>query len=648
MIVATAGHVDHGKTSLVRALTDIDTDRLEEEKRRGMSIDLGFAYADFGLTTPIGFVDVPGHERFVRNMLAGVAAIDCALLVIAADDGPMPQTLEHLAILQLLGLQRGVIALTKIDRVDAQRQAQAERDIRALLAHTSFHDAPILPVVATTGQGVGALRDYLTGIASHASEPSRSGNFRMSVDRAFSLAGAGLVVTGAVYSGRASVGERVLISPKGVEARIRSIHAQNLPSEHATAGQRCALNLSGQELRRVDVERGDWVVAPEIHSPTDRVDVELSLLETETRTLNDGTLVQLHLAAVSVAARVVLLGVKALAPGKSALAQLVLDKPIGALRADRFVLRDQAAQRTIGGGWVIDPFGASRGRAKASRLAELGAMRQATPQQALAELLLQRTAGVDLRIFERAWNLDQAGRQAVRSAVNMQLHESLGPDLAIDTSAWHSQRMSLMQAMASYHQTHNEHIGAAESDLISLALGVNGSVPNAATTKISRAALRSLLTEHAIVRDGLHLRLPAHSARLSQNDQILLDRVSITLRHSGLRAPIVGELSKELDVGQPLLLAFLQRASQSGHLAKIAENRFYLPETVEALVQVARELAALNGDQGFDAAAYRDKSGIGRNLTIQVLEFLDRNGFTRFVRERRWMTETGSRSGGLN
>ncbi len=646
MIVATAGHVDHGKTSLVRALTNVDTDRLEEEKRRGMSIDLGFAYADFGLSTPIGFVDVPGHERFVRNMLAGVAAIDFALLVIAADDGPMPQTREHLAILELLGFEHGAIALTKIDRVDAQRQAQAEHEIRALLAHTGLRNAPILPMVATTGEGVGALRDYLTVTARAAQAPGRAGNFRLSVDRAFSLAGAGLVVTGAVYSGQAAVGDHVIISPKGIEARIRSIHAQNLPAQQALAGQRCALNLSGLELKKVDVERGDWVLAPEIHWPSDRLDVELRLLASEARMLSDGAPVQLHLAAVSVPARVILIGAKTLAAGGTALAQLALEKPVGALRGDRFVVRDQAAQRTIGGGRVIDPFAAARGRAKPARLAELKAMSCAEPHEALAQLLQQKSAGVELQTFERAWNLNPQQRQSLRDTVDMQLIDSLGPDIAIGTTEWNGLRSSLSAALAVHHQQYSENIGATESELVSTAFGLNGTIQNSSAKKIARAALRSLIVEQLVIRDGLHLRLPTHSARLSAKDQILFDRVSARLRSSGLRPPIVGELAKELGIEGTQLLAFLQRASQSGHLAQVASNRFYLPDTVESLVQVARELASLSAEQGFDAAAYRDKSGIGRNLTIQVLEFLDRSGFTRFTRERRWMTDAGKRSGG--
>ena len=227
MIVATAGHVDHGKTSLIKALTGIDTDRLEEEKRRGMSIDLGFAYADFGGDASIGFVDVPGHEKFVRNMLAGVAAIDFALLIVAADDGPMPQTLEHLAILDLLGVSHGAVALTKIDRVPQERIAQAKLEIAALLAQTTLRNASVFPVAATTGEGVDALREYLAAAHRALGQRPANGNFRMAADRCFSLAGTGLVVTGAVFSGMVQIDDQVVISPHGTSARVRGIHAMN-------------------------------------------------------------------------------------------------------------------------------------------------------------------------------------------------------------------------------------------------------------------------------------------------------------------------------------------------------------------------------------------------------------------------------------
>ncbi len=632
MIVATAGHVDHGKTSLIRSLTGTDTDRLAEEKRRGMSIDLGFAYADLAPGVRAGFVDVPGHERFIRNMLAGVAAIDAALLVVAADDGPMPQTLEHLAVLRLLGVSRGLVALTKTDRVPPARIREVTDEIRAVLAEGPLRDAPVFPVVATTGEGVDALRAYLAEMGRGLSARAADGNFRLCVDRSFSLPGAGPVVTGVVFSGSARPGDPVLVSPQGIEARIRAIRAQDLPADAACAGQRCALNLAGVELRHAEIRRGDWIVAPRAHAPTTRIDVALTVLGSEPRPLADGARVQLHLGAASVDARIALLGERAVPPGGNACAQLVLHEPIGALHGDRFILRDPSVHRTVGGGTVLDPFGPVRGRARPERLGELAAMGEAAPERALTRLLDATPEGVDLSRFETAWNLDEAGSARLREAVTPRLVADGQRILAISPAHWRGLETRIAGALQTHHDEHGDSVGPTETALAA-ALGQHR--PTAAL----RAAVRAMIALGTVVRDGLSLRLPGHCARLADADRVLLERITGVLNGTGLRPPIVGELAQLLDVDQPVLLAFLRRASLLGHLVQVAPNRFYLPSGVSALAGVARELAAESPDGSFDAAAYRDRSGIGRNLTIQVLEFLDRAGHTRFARDRRTMIE---------
>ena len=275
MIIGTAGHIDHGKTALVRALTGVDTDRLPEEKARGITLDLGYAYQPLESGDVLGFVDVPGHERLVHTMVAGATGIDFVLLVVAADDGPMPQTCEHVQVLDLLGLARGAVALTKGDRVSTERASEAAVEIRHLLAATPLADSPIFPVCALTGAGIGDLRQYLQEAARQT--PPRAGGerFRLAVDRSFTLTGIGTVVTGTVYSGCVRVGDRLLISPSGREARVRGIHAQNQPAECGAAGQRCALNLAGPDLHRQDIHRGDWALDAALHAPTTRLDVEL-------------------------------------------------------------------------------------------------------------------------------------------------------------------------------------------------------------------------------------------------------------------------------------------------------------------------------------------------------------------------------------
>jgi selenocysteine-specific elongation factor len=354
MIVGTAGHIDHGKTSLVRALTGVDTDRLKEEKVRGISIDLGFAYLPAPDGSVLGFVDVPGHEKFVHNMLAGATGIDLVLMVIAANDGIMPQTREHLAIVDLIGIDRGIVALTKTDLATPQLAAKVADDIKQLLNGTGLADAAVVPVSTISGDGIGELRDRLFDAAQTMGARATAERFRLTVDRSFTLAGTGTVVTGTVLSGAISTGDRVMISPSGLIARVRSIHAQNRPTNRGVAGQRCALNLAGDGISKDAIKRGHMVLDPDLHAPTDRIDATLRLLATEQKSVTQWMPVRLHHAATEVGARIVLFGDAPISPGGEAPVQLVLESAIAAAVGDRFVLRDTTAQRTTGGGKFLD------------------------------------------------------------------------------------------------------------------------------------------------------------------------------------------------------------------------------------------------------------------------------------------------------
>lgn len=404
MIVATAGHIDHGKTLLVRTLTGVDTDRLPEEKARGISIDLGFAYWPLPSGAVVGFVDVPGHERFIRNMLAGVCGIDFALLVVAADDGVMPQTVEHLHILDLLNIQRGIAAVTKVDRVAPERVAQVIADVEALLAGTRLDTAPVIPVSAVNGTGLDDLRHALVAAADAQSARSAEGQyFRLAIDRAFTVAGSGTVVTGTVFNGTAAPGDRLVVSPKGTPVRVRGIQMRGAAAERAQAGQRCALNLTGADLEAV--ARGDWVLHEAIHAPTQRFDARITVLAAEAQALDHWTPLHVHLATADVTARILIPRGGTIVPGATGIAQLLLDKPVGALHGDRFILRDQSARRTLGGGVIIDPLVRAGRRTAAARNAELAALDAGPAETVLAELLKSQEQGVELARFQRAFNL---------------------------------------------------------------------------------------------------------------------------------------------------------------------------------------------------------------------------------------------------
>ncbi len=458
MIVGTAGHIDHGKTRLVRALTGIETDRLQEERTRGISIELGYAYVPVersgneGPATTLGFVDVPGHERFVHTMVAGATGIDVALLVVAADDGVMPQTREHLAILLMLGVSRGAVALTKIDRVDAARIARVEIEIAALLAATPLQDSPLFACNSTApgDAGISALRAQLhawaADDASTRQAELRSELFRMPVDRVFSLPGHGTLVTGAVHGGIATAGEHLQLMPAATDVRVRSIHAQSQPSEHAMAGQRCALNLAA--IARDEIHRGDWIADPRALLATPRVDVRLRL-SARAVALRDWAPLHIHWGTMHRQAHVVLLEDQD--EGDGQLVQLVFDAPVCAMCGDRFIARDSSATHTLGGGVVLDPDPPQRRRRSTARLAWLRALEQLAAGAGVVPLLQQAPAGIPLTSLQRYCRRaadqielpEDARRIATRedTVIILALHwQALREQVITSLRGWHERR----------------------------------------------------------------------------------------------------------------------------------------------------------------------------------------------------------------
>jgi selenocysteine-specific elongation factor len=620
VLIGTAGHIDHGKTALVKALTGVDADRLPEERARGITLDLGYAFLQRESEEVVGFVDVPGHERLVHNMLAGATGIDFVLLVVAADDGPMPQTREHVQILDLLGLSRGAVALTKTDLVDSARLAEVNAEVVALLADTGLAGSPVFPVSARTGEGVPALWGHLTEAGRHTSPRPGEGRFRLAVDRCFTLAGVGTVVTGTAHSGTVRVGERLLLSPPGVALRVRGIHAQNRPSELGRAGQRCALNLAGVDLRREDVRRGHWVLEPTLHAPTPRLDVRLRLLAGEERGLRHWSPVHVHLAAEDVTARVALLEGESLAPGAAALAQLVLDRPIGALHGDRFVLRDQSASRTVGGGVVLDPFAPARGRRSPERRAVLAALGEEDPARALGRLTETAAAGVDLGRLALAWNRDAGeidGIARTLEAVVIDLPE--GPR-ALGRARWQAHGRAVIERLAAIHETTPEVLGPNAEQL-----------RRAACPPLDRPAfgrlLETLVREGRVARTGPWLHLPGHQVRLAPAEATLWDRARPLLAATPFHPPRVRDLARALAVEEGLVRMTLRRVAGTGQVYLVAHDHYFLRDSVRQLARIAGELAPAQGE--VSAAAFRDRIATGRKLAIQILEFLDRVGFSR-------------------
>ncbi len=620
MIVGTAGHIDHGKTALVKALTGIDADRLKEEKARGITIDLGFAYLPLPDGHSVGFVDVPGHERFVHTMLAGASGIDLALLVIAADDGVMPQTREHLAILDLLGIGRGLVVLSKADLADDARRLAVTTQIREALAATALREAAILPVSTVTGEGVAALRSALLAAEAETRAAGRDGRFRLAVDRCFTLSGTGTVVTGTVLSGSVAVGARVTVSPSGLSARVRSIHAQNRPAERGVAGERCALNLAGDGVGKDAIARGDVVVDPALDAPAERVDASFRLLPSETRPVGTWFPARLHHGSAEVGVRVVPLE-GAVEPGAAGFVQLVLDRPIAAAVGDAYVLRDVSAQRTLGGGRLLDLRAPARKRRTPDRLAALAALAAPDPGTALGHLLAVPPYLVDWTGFARDHALGDAQGAALLAAMGAASLETEAGRFLLSEAQWTGYAAALHACVARFHEEQAEMQGIGRERL---RLAVEPRLPPA----VFAAALKAQVESGAVVLEGGFVRLPGHTVRLSPADEALWERIAPELGGPArFRPPRVRDLASAFDVAETEVRRLLKACARLGRADQIAHDHFFLRATTIEMVGLARDVAT-GAPDGFSAAAFRNRMDNGRKVAIQILDFFDRHGVT--------------------
>ena len=626
MIVATAGHIDHGKTALVKALTGIDTDRLPEEKARGISIDLGFAYSHIPGGATIGFVDVPGHERFVRNMLAGVCGIDFVLFVVAADDGVMPQTVEHLHIVELLSVTRGIAVITKADRVSSQRVEEVSASVRALLAPTGLAGIEVRPVSAVTGAGIEDLRAALVSAAGSLGRDSQEGrHFRYAIDRVFSVAGSGTVVTGTVFNGKVVAGDKLVLSPSGTEVRVRGIQKDGKAAAQALAGERCAMNLTGVEVAQV--ARGDWVMDPALHFPTRRLDVRLRVLASEARPLKHWTPVHLHLGAGDVLARVAIRRGASIGPGDSALVQLMTEVPVVALSGDRFILRDQSALRTLGGGVIIDPVAQRRRRSAEIRQAQLAALESRDPVRALADLQACSPAGIDLDWFARIFNLDA---RLLAGMITSGKLEVVGkePRIGLPADTTEATRSAVRKSLAQFHSANPQALGM-EAAALQKTCAPQWAAPTFA------ALLKQLSEAKQVELSGSSVRLPRHVATANPADDRMFKVLQPLMEKAGFGGVTVAELAAASAIREPILKDFLHRKAKTGEVVKATETRFYLRTTLAAFATIAADVSRNLPDGKFTAAQVRDRTDIGRGRAIEILECFDRLGVTRRIGDLR-------------
>ena len=598
MIIATAGHVDHGKTTLLQAITGVNADRLPEEKSRGMTIDLGYAYWPQPDGRVLGFIDVPGHEKFLSNMLAGVGGIDHALLVVACDDGVMAQTREHLAILQLTGKPSLTVALTKADRVEAQRVEEVRGDVTAVLAEFGFTDATLFATAATENQGIAELREHLLQLSARA-HPQHQ-RFRLAIDRAFTVKGAGLVVTGTALSGEVNVGDTLWLTGVDKPMRVRGLHAQNQAVGQAWAGQRIALNIVG-DAQKEALNRGDWLLSVRPPEASERVIVELQCHTPLTQWQS----LHIHHAASHITGRVSLL--------EGDLAELVLDTPLWLADNDRLVLRDISARVTLAGARVVTLNPPRRGKRKPEYLQWLAALAASQGDDAQAlDIHLQRDA---VRLDDFAW-ARQLSDEGLNVLINRPDYLQAGNSLlsAPLAARWQTK---LLDALVRYHDQHRDEPGPGRERLRRIALPMEDE------------ALVLLLIEQMRASgtiDSHHgwLHLPEHKAGFTEEQQ------SIWLRVADLFADEpwwVRDLAKEAGVEEALMRAVLRQAAQQGMITAIVKDRYYRNDRIVAFARMIRELDLARGSTC--AADFRDTLNVGRKLAIQILEYFDRIGFTR-------------------
>ena len=598
MIIATAGHVDHGKTSLLQALTGVDADRLPEEKRRGMTIDLGYAYWPQPDGRVIGFIDVPGHEKFLANMLSGIGGIHHALLVVACDDGVMPQTREHLLLLTLAGQPPLSVALTKADRVEAVRIAEVQQQVAELTRQLGWSAGPQFVTSSTTLQGVEALRQHLSNLREPEFETGR--RFRLAIDRAFTLKGSGLVVTGTALAGEVTVGDTLWLSRLNLPVRVRSLHAQNQSVTCAQAGERIALNIVG-DVEKTQIARGDWLLAQPQPQGTQRLIVALRLLHP---LKNASQPVHLHHAASHATGRLTLLA--------DNLAELVLNEPLWLAENDQLIIRDSNAQQTLGGGRVVLLNNKKRGKRQPDYLNWLQQLAAAESDEASLQAHLTHHP---TELAELAW-ARQLNDEALHVLVGKVAPVRLGSALmaAEQAAAW---QLRLLEALAAFHQQHPEVPGIGRDRLRRVAL------PHQPPEQVI-ALIDQLLSQGHLQHQHGWLHLPDFEPRFNPQEEALWQQVGSLFSDQPLWVRDIATASQQ---DEEIIRSLLLTAARLGHITAIVRDRYYRSDQIQIFADLIRQRAANGGSTS--AADFRNQLGTGRKIAVQILEFFDRSGFTR-------------------
>ena len=623
MIVATAGHVDHGKTTLIKQITGIDTDTLEEEKRRGVSINLGYAFLHEN-SESIGFIDVPGHHRFINTMISGVSSIDMALVVVAASEGLKPQTIEHFEILRLLGIKKYAIILTHIDRVDLSHRESIASQIQGLVGE----EAPVFPVNNKSGDGISQLKNYLLNEAMAQDSKSEQGHFRLSIDRKFLLNGIGLVTTGTVISGRISEGDSLILLPHRKDVRVRAIHAQNRKSSIGQIGERCALQISGIEKK--DISRGDWLSACAQTPSTNRINVRLEISRHLSFTLKHLCPIKLFIGAKLISAKLYLLERKKdgnfLKAATSVFAQIIIDGQISCCSGDRFIIRDDSELVTLGGGSVIDPFAEYSPKFDDDDRNYLLALEMPTILQKLERLVVHQKCLVNLSEFEVAQNLREEDLDDLLGVKSMQdkatTFQNGNQTYILSKERWKLSQQSVLVFLRKWHENNPSSSGLDMDQILAEASPIIDEVifPNLIQDLIDTGSLSHRDGKFSI--KGIEPVVPAV-------DLVNWEMIKEAIARYHQQIPTLANIKDELSLDSSVLQLALKIAVKDRRAFKIGESRFLLSDTLSFY---ANEIKKFSCEQSnFSVVEIKNFIGLGRNSCIDLLEYFDLIGFTRRV-----------------
>jgi selenocysteine-specific elongation factor len=616
IILGTAGHIDHGKTALVQVITGIDTDRLKEEKARGITIELGFAYLDLPSGRRIGIVDVPGHERFVKHMVAGAGGIDIVALIIAADEGVMPQTREHLDICTLLGVTRGLVVLTKIDLVDQELRELAKEDIKDFTKGTFLEGGSIIPVSAITGEGIEELITALEQLVDQVEERSADGLFRLPIDRIFTMRGFGTVVTGTLVSGQVKTGDVVEILPAEIQAKIRGLQVHNEKADRAVAGQRTAVNLQGVE--KASVERGEVILHPNTVETSDLLDVEIIHLAHSPRPLRNGVMLRFHTGTTLQMAKVLLLGGDELKPGERGYAQIRLKGPVVALPNDRFVLRGSSLIQTIGGGIILDAHPQRHKRYKGDVITQLEKLKAGNPSFVLGfHIKKGGNKGLEKGKLAGYANIPPAD---LAKALNELLSKKdiikfdREAERVIDGELYGLLKDELMKALQAYHLANPLKQGMPKEELKS-------KLPSEVDGKLFNTLLSDLVGSDAVAQEKDKVRLAGHHIALEGRQRELEEEIEGIMHRSGLSPPAVKELAEQLKATEKEVQEILALLTNGGSVVKLKGGVHFHKDPLDEL---KKRLIAFLKEQGkISTQDFKALTGVSRKYTIPLAEYFD-------------------------